>query len=114
VHELGIVFHIVKEVEAVCADNALTAVASVTLEVGEVSAIVDTYLTDCWNWAAAKSPVLKGAALRIETLPAVTLCDACGKTYPTVEHGKDCPACGSPETHLLSGDQITIKEIEAK
>ena len=38
-HELGIVFHTIKTVERVGADNGLTEVASVTLELGEVSRV---------------------------------------------------------------------------
>ena len=34
-------------------------------------------------------------------------------TYATVEHGKTCPFCQSPRTHLVSGNEINIKEIEA-
>ena len=112
-HELGIVFHVIERVEEVREENGLRSVASVTLQVGEVSAIVDAYLADCWRWAADKREALKGAELRIEKLPAVTMCDACGRTYATVEHGRVCPSCGSEETHLVSGSEILIKEIEA-
>jgi Zn finger protein HypA/HybF (possibly regulating hydrogenase expression) len=112
-HELGIVFHVIEKVEEVCKENGLSSVASVTLEVGEVSAIVDSYLSDCWKWAVEKTEALKGAALRIETVPAVTLCDDCGKTYGTLEHGRTCPFCSSESTRLLGGSEILIKEIEA-
>lgn len=112
-HELGIIFHIIERVEEVCRENRLTTVASVTLEIGEVSGAVDSYLTDCWVWAAEKSEFLKGSTLRIEWLPGITLCDCCGKTYRTLDHGKTCPHCSSGDTHLQSGREIMIKEIEA-
>ena len=35
-HELGIVFHVIKSVEKIGEENGLTNVASVTLELGEV------------------------------------------------------------------------------
>ena len=41
-HELGIVFHVIKTVERVGAENDLTRVAGVTLELGEVCG--DTWL----------------------------------------------------------------------
>ena len=47
----------------------------------------------------------------VETIPAVTHCDGCGKDYPTVAHGKTCPHCGSGETWLLRGNEINIKDI---
>lgn len=112
-HELGIVFHIIRSVEQVAADNRLEKVSAVVLELGEVSGVVPDYLTDCWKWAAAKAGLVSGSELRIETLRAVTHCDGCGRDYPTVAHGKTCPHCGSGETWLLTGSEVNIKELEA-
>ena len=112
-HELGIVFHIIDTVEAAGKKNKLTHVSRVTLELGEVSTVLGDYLQDCWKWATNKSDLLRGAVLDTETLPAVTICDDCGKTYGTVEHGRVCPYCASENTHLLTGSEINIKEIEA-
>jgi hydrogenase nickel incorporation protein HypA/HybF len=114
VHELGIVFHIVDTVEQVARDNDLTRVSCVTLELGEVSGVVDSYLQDAWRWAAARSKVLDGATLAVEPIPAVTLCESCGQTYGTVEHGRICPLCGSEATHLVTGNEMVIKQIEGE
>lgn len=111
-HELGIVFHIIDTVEKVGADNDLGKVSAVVLELGEVSGVVPEYLTDCWKWAAAKSELMKGSELKIETLSAITHCDGCGKDYPTVAHGRICPYCQSEKTWLLTGNEVSIKEIE--
>lgn len=112
-HELGIVFNIIKTVERVSAENGLERINAVVLELGEVSGVLPDYLTDCWRWAADKNGLLKGSELKIETLPAVTHCDGCGRDYPTVEHGRTCPHCGSGETWLLTGNEVSIKELEA-
>ena len=64
-HELGIVFHIIKSVEDIGKQNELTKVSSVTLEIGEVSGVVPAYLTGCWKWAVEKSELLKGSKLRV-------------------------------------------------
>ena len=111
-HELGIVFHIIRSVEKVAVENGLEKVSAVVLELGEVSGVVPDYLTDCWKWAAARTELVKGSELRIETLPAITHCDGCGKDYPTVAHGRTCPCCGSGSTWLLTGNEMNIKEIE--
>lgn len=113
-HELGIVFRIIEQVEEVCAENELHSVASVTLEVGEVSTVVGSYLTDCWSWAVQKTQALKGAELKIEGVPAFTICNDCGKSYRTVEYGRTCPFCSSERTRLVSGNEVIIKEIEAR
>lgn len=112
-HEMGIVFHVIDDIKEVGKENDLTRVSSVTLQLGEVSSVVPEYLTDMWNWAVNREELMKGAALKIERIPAVTYCEACGKTYPTVEYGKTCPHCGSGNTYLLQGNEFLIKEIEA-
>ena len=48
-HELGIVFHIVKTVENIAAENQVSKVGKVVLQIGEVSTIIPSYLVDCWN-----------------------------------------------------------------
>ena len=112
-HELGVVFHIIKRVEELGAENHLQKVSRVTVEVGEVSAIIPSYLTDCWNWAVKKSELLTGAELTVDTLPAITWCNGCKTTYPTVAHGRICPHCGSEETWLQQGNEFNLKQIEA-
>ena len=98
-HELGIVFHIIRTVEDVARQNDVARIRRVTLQLGEVSGVVESYLQDCWKWAAAKSELLPG--------------EGCGRDYPTVQFGRTCPHCQSPRTHLLQGHEMLIKEIEA-
>ncbi|MDO5448037.1 MAG: hydrogenase maturation nickel metallochaperone HypA [Clostridia bacterium] len=112
-HELGVVFTVLDRVEEVGKENELTSVKTVVLEIGEVSAIIEDYLTDCWKWAAAKRDLTKEAELKIETIPAVTYCEDCKQTYGTVEFGKICPHCQSEHTYLVQGNEFKIKEIEA-
>lgn len=112
-HELGVVFYIIKDVKAVAAENNVKKVHSVTLELGEVSTVIPHYLEDCWNWAVKREEILDGAKLIIEKIDAVTFCEACRSEYPTVAHGKICPHCGSEKTYLLRGNEVSIKQIEA-
>ena len=111
-HELGIVFYIIRDVKEAAEQNGVEHVSAVVMSIGEVSTIVPEYLTDCWRWAADKEEMLKGCELKILTVPAITHCDACGEQYPTVKFGKKCPHCGSDKTWLLQGNEVEIKEIE--
>jgi hydrogenase nickel incorporation protein HypA/HybF len=111
-HELGIVFYIIKDVKKAAQENGVEHVNAVVMNIGEVSTIVPEYLTDCWRWAADKEEMLKGCELKVNTIPAVTYCEDCGKEYGTLEHGKICPFCQSEHTYLLHGNEVEIKEIE--
>lgn len=111
-HELGVVFHCIKEINAIAAENGVDKISSVTIQIGEVSTVIPYYFEDCWNWAVKKETVLKDADVVIEKIDAVTHCNSCGQNYPTVEHGKKCPYCGSDDTFLVTGNEIMIKEIQ--
>lgn len=113
-HEIGTVLYIIRTVEDVCAENELTEVSGVTLQIGEVSGILPEFLYDCWQWAIRRSFHMKEAELRIEPIEAVTLCEDCGNEYSTVKFAKTCPCCHSERTHLLCGNEYMIKEIEAR
>ena len=112
-HELGTIHYVIDTVEKLAVENELSKIASVTLEAGEVSGIIPHFLTDYWEYAKKKTTYLQEAELKIETIHAVTYCQSCGKTYPTVQYAKICPYCQSDNTFLVTGNEYVIKEIEA-
>ena len=99
---------------AAARERAMDELARVGLALGEVSGVLPDYLQDCWKWAVQKSDLLQGSVLDVRRIDAVTVCNACGKTYGTVAHGKVCPHCGSADTVLLRGNEVELEEIEAK
>lgn len=111
-HELGVVFHCVKSVKEIAAENNVKKIHSVTIEIGQVSTVLPYLFEDCWNWAIKKEEILKDSKIKIERIEAITFCEDCKQEYPTVKHGKTCPHCGSGHTFLLQGNEINIKEIE--
>ena len=112
-HELSIVTYVIEQVEEIAKENQLTDIESVTLEFGEVSGYEPEYLVDWWNWYAKKTPLIEHTKFLYETIPAVTWCNACKSTYPTLQYGKTCPHCGSGETWLQQGNEMNIKQIVA-
>ena len=110
-HELGIVFYIIREVKKVAEENHVERVSMVVMDIGEVSTVVPHLLTDCWRWAADKEEQLKGCELQCNIIPAVTWCDDCHTEYEPVKFGKTCPHCHSGNTWLLRGNEVEIREI---
>ena len=86
-HELGIVTYVIDQLKEIMEKNNLKELESVTLEFGEVSGIEPEYLRSCWDWYAKKTPLIEHAQFLYETIPAVTWCNACKKTYPTLKYG---------------------------
>lgn len=112
-HEMGTVMYVIRTVNEICEQNDLTKVASVTLEIGEVSGILPEYIADFWQWAVKREKYLTEAELIIEPIKAVTRCGDCGETYETVKYAKICPHCKSENTWLETGNEYNIKEISA-
>ena len=113
-HEMGIVLHLAKTLDETAAEEHLARIGSVTLQVGEVSGVLTDYFQECWDYFKVRHPVLKDSELILETIPAVTWCDNCKRTYETVKYGRECPYCHSGETWLLRGNECIIKEIKAE
>ncbi|HKL86612.1 MAG TPA: hydrogenase maturation nickel metallochaperone HypA [Treponemataceae bacterium] len=112
-HELGIVMNIAETVEKFAAENEVTQVASITLQVGELSSIVPHYLLECFPAAVDRSDLLRDTELKIEILTANCMCHICNKVYSFMENRKTCPLCGKEDTEIISGREFFIKEIEA-
>jgi len=111
-HELGVVFYVIKDVKRIGEDAGVEKINSVTVEIGEVTGVIHDQLIDCWKWAAGREVMLKDAELIIEPIKAITFCEDCKENYSTLEYGKICPHCGSEHTYLIAGSEFNIKEIE--
>ena len=64
-------------------------------------------------WNIDLDELIEDSKLIIEKIEAVTYCDDCEKTYPTVQYGRQCPYCKGYNTWLAVGNECNIKEIEA-
>jgi len=111
-HELGVVFHLIKEVNKIAEENDVKEIKKITIDLGEVSTVIPYLLEDCFNWAIKKEEKMKNCKLEINIVKAITICNDCGHEYSTVEFAKVCPKCGSENTVLKVGNEFVIKDIE--
>ncbi len=111
-HELGIVVHVINQIEKLAEERKVTKVISLTLEVGEVSGVVKEYFIDAFNWAIQRTKYMKECKLDLVIIQGVTYCESCKKTYPTTQYGKECPYCHSNKTYLVTGRDVMIKDVK--
>lgn len=64
-HELGVLRHIVSTVSTVAAQNSITSIRHITLDVGTSSTFVPAYLTKLFPVAADGIPLLAHTQLHI-------------------------------------------------
>ena len=80
-HELGIVLNVIDRVEEIAKENNVKKVTKLTLEIGEVSSIVPSYFSDCFEWAKKKTDYMKDTELEMIILEGLSYCRDCNKTY---------------------------------
>lgn len=112
-HELGIMYHIVKQVLTLTTENSLTEVDAIVLQVGEASGVIPRYLQSCFP-AAADGTILEHTNLEIEILLANGICSSCKKVYALTEHSHKCPVCGETGYEMIGGREFYLKEIRAR
>ena len=111
-HELGIVLHFIDMVEKIAEENHVNDVLRVTLELGEVSTIVPSYFKDCYQWAIRETKYMRHCELDLVIIQGISYCRTCRQSFPTKAHGRTCPHCGSGDTYLVTGRDVTIKDIQ--
>ncbi len=111
-HELGIVFNIVKTVEAVVEQNQLSHVDKLVLQIGELSTVVPKYIEACFP-AAVDGTFMEETTLEIEILPGNGRCKHCSQVFNIIKNRGACPHCEQREWELLCGKEFLIKEIIA-
>lgn len=105
-HELGITQNIV----AIAIEHAQGAqVRRITLEIGQLSAILPDAIRFCFD-VCAQGTVLEGATLEILEPPGRGRCRECDRQMELSQPFGVC-ACGG-RLEIIQGQELTIKELE--
>lgn len=110
-HELGVVLEIFELVEEIMQEQDLKKVASVTVDVGELSGILPDYFKECWN-AARLGSVFENTEMILNIIPATAKC-ACGEVYELNKCGRICPKCKKTDYEITGGREFMVRQIEA-
>lgn len=112
-HEMGIVAEIIDELETLCKDNNLTSLKSITVDVGEASMVVPSFLLECWSASIYDTP-FKDTEMRINLIESKGKCNECGAIFPIKANNQICPHCGTKNDFVtVTGLGIEIDTVEA-
>lgn len=109
-HELGIVYEVIRVVDRYVKDNDVKYVAKIVLEIGQLSQAIPRFIEECYP-AAVSDTAYEDTELEIMTLPAIGSCRGCSTQFNVVDHRRVCPECASDHYDLISGQEFNIKEI---
>lgn len=111
-HELGIVYEVIKVVDNFVKENSISRVEKIVLEIGQLSQAIPRFIEECYP-AAVDNTQYADTKLEIIVLAANAECRDCGEIFNIVEHRKVCPKCSAEKFNLISGDEFNIKEVVA-
>lgn len=111
-HELGIVYEVIKIVDHFVKENNLEKVDKIILEIGQLSQAIPRFIEECYP-AAVSETAYEDTKLEIIVLPANATCKACSEVYNIIDHRKICPKCNGEGYSLISGEEFNIREIVA-
>lgn len=110
-HEIGTLYKVIQTVEEYAAENHVSDVLSVTLDVGELSGMLPYFFEEYFPMVIEGRPALRNARLILKTTPGIGHCNACGENYNVAKHEGLCPYCGSYDKKILTGRGLVISNI---
>jgi hydrogenase nickel incorporation protein HypA/HybF len=113
VHELAIAQNILDVVLEEGRRHRLAQVTRIRVQVGALAAVVPDALTFCFGMVS-QNTLATGAALDIETVPAVVRCGQCDEAFTVDDHKFVCPQCQEPAIDLVSGRELLVASIEGE
>ena len=110
-HEIGVLYEIVKTAERVAIENNASSVSFITIEVGELSGYLPIFFEQYFSIVTEDKELFKDCDLRIIQETGEGLCTDCNSLYNIMRHEGQCPKCGSRNKTVLSGQKLLIREI---
>jgi hydrogenase nickel incorporation protein HypA/HybF len=88
-------------------------ITDIYIVIGQLASIVDDSVQFYWDIISADT-IAAGARLHFERTPAEMLCLNCQETYHPGEGELACPACGSRQVQVISGEEFRMEAIEVE
>lgn len=110
-HELGVVFEVIKAVDRVANDEGIDKVGGIVLQIGELSSMIPAYVETCFPAAIYGKSRYDNTKLEIEIIEGKAECRECGKVFNVKKYEGYCPNCNSFDKELITGREFILKEI---
>jgi len=112
-HEMSIAQSLVDIIQEEMANNNASVLKSVKLNIGKLSAIVPEALSFCFE-IIVSGTTMEGAQLIMEMIPLRGICLDCEQDFEIEDYAFTCPHCESPNIRTVSGQELSIVEMEVE
>ena len=110
-HEMGIIAGVIDTVRTSAEQAGATRVTSVRLSIGRMTEAIEDVLVFAWE-ALSEGTMCEGAQLEVIKVAPRSFCLECFEEFDHDRFHRICPSCGSYETQLLEGRELSIESIE--
>ena len=110
-HEIGVLYKLLEQVQAVAEANRVKRVQAIELELGELSGMLPEFFEQYYEPATENKPLFQGSKLIIKTVPGEGLCTDCGALYNVMRFEGQCPKCKSRNKKIIGGRDLIVKNI---
>ena len=110
-HELAVTESLLEIVIQFAEENQAQVVTDVALSIGALSSIIDDSVQFYWDHIS-QGTICEGALLHFTRPVARMSCQQCGYEFEMGDELVPCPRCASFDLRVVSGDEMTVDEIE--
>ena len=110
-HESALLMKIIQTVQTAASKNQVRHIKAIELDIGELSGVLPIFLKQYFTPFTKDDELFHQAELIIHSVPGTGLCQSCQQTFHLTGWDAACPHCGSRQILLLSGREITIRNI---
>jgi hydrogenase nickel incorporation protein HypA/HybF len=110
-HEMSIAKNMIDIIEDEMRRHNAKVLRSVHVNIGMFSSIVPEALSFCFE-IMIKDTDMDGARLFIDTVPLIGRCISCNKEFEIRDYSFFCPFCEGLRIDTVSGQELTVVEIE--
>ncbi len=112
-HEMSLVQGLFQQLADLAAENKMTKVLKVTMEIGPASGVFVDSFRFGFEALAPEDPLCKNAELVIEIPPVTYTCPSCNHTTQTTgDRPEQCEKCQEAFLIPSGGDDLILKQVE--
>jgi hydrogenase nickel incorporation protein HypA/HybF len=112
-HEMSIAQSLIDIIRQEMIKHNATALKNVRLNIGQLTAIVPDSLSFCFD-VITSGTEMEGAKLIMDIIPLQGKCNSCGETFQIQDYVFECPHCNSAAIETISGQELSIVEMEVE
>jgi len=110
-HEMSIAQSLFDILQEEMVKHRAQSLKSVTLHIGQLSAIVPESLSFCFEIITSRTN-MEGAKLQTEIIPLKARCRDCKNVFEIENYDFHCTHCGSVNLEMESGRDLSIIDME--